>query len=203
MAQDVRLMYPHRYNINTDGYELKVHDKLYFFTSEQWNDIHFMNKYNFGWTDPRVTYGEEEMTSPLYKAKIEEASVAIDKFFAGKKPTNPFEGYVTEFEYVGSRVTCNPAPSSTDEDILIYSEDSKTLIGNCIEQGFIGTGSYVGSEFVSLLQGTVNLIITDKKEFFDKFMLATHVCKSLNLLDKQDRITVFQAILYGKAYGKP
>ena len=140
------------------------------------------------------------MSSPLYKARIDEAAAAMADAF---KPKNPFLDHVKDYEYVGSRVTCNPPPMDTDEDILIYSEDAKTLIGNCIEQGFVGTGSYVGSEFTSLLQGTINLIITDNKEFYDKFMLATHVCKSLNLLDKQERITVFQAILYGKAYGKP
>lgn len=140
------------------------------------------------------------MSSPTYKAKIKEAVAAMDEFF---KPKNPFTNYVTEYEYVGSRVTCNPPPENTDQDILIYSEDAKTLIGNCIEQDYVGTGSYVGSEFTSLLQETVNLIITDNKEFYDKFMLATHVCKTLNVLDKQERITVFQAILYGKAYRKP
>ena len=104
---------------------------------------------------------------------------------------------------VGSRVTCNPAPKDTDEDYLVYTDDLSTLIGDCIEQGFLDEGYYVDSEFRSLRHGTTNLIITTRKEFYDKFVLATHVCKTLNVLDKQDRIVVFQAILYGKEYGKP
>jgi hypothetical protein len=104
---------------------------------------------------------------------------------------------------VGSRVTCDPAPTDTDEDYVVYTENLSTLVGDCIEQGFTHEGSYAGSAFVSLRQGPTNLIITDRKEFFNKFILATHVCKTLNVLDKQHRIVVFQAILYGKEYGKP
>ena len=108
-----------------------------------------------------------------------------------------------EIKRVGSRVTCNPAPTDTDEDWLVYTEDLSTLIGDCVEQGLTLEGSYAGDAFVSLRQGPTNVIITDRKEFFDKFMLATHVCKTLNVLDKQHRIVVFQAILYEKEYGKP
>ena len=108
-----------------------------------------------------------------------------------------------DIKRVGSKVTCDPAPTDTDEDWLVYTENLSTLVGDCIEQGLTHEGSYAGSAFVSLRQGPTNLIITDRKEFFDKFMLATHVCKTLNVLDKQDRIVVFQAILYEKEYGKP
>jgi hypothetical protein len=110
---------------------------------------------------------------------------------------------MTNIQRVGSRVTCDPAPTDTDEDYLVYTEDLSTLMGDCIEVGFTHEGSYVGSEFHSLRSGITNLIITTKKEFYDKFILATHVCKTLNVLDKQHRIVVFQAILYGKEYGKP
>ena len=108
-----------------------------------------------------------------------------------------------DIKRVGSKITCDPAPTDTDEDWLVYTENLSTLVGDCIEQGLTHEGSYAGSAFVSLRQGPTNLIITDRKEFFDKFMLATHVCKTLNLLNKQNRIVVFQAILYGKEYGKP
>jgi len=121
----------------------------------------------------------------------------------GELPMNPFLDKVVKMEYVGSRVTCTPAPTDTDEDVLLLTDDLNTLIGDCIEVGFKWdsdvTKSYPDS-FVSLRNGEMNLIITDEEEFFEKFMLATHVCKSLNVLNKSDRITVFQAILYGKEY---
>jgi hypothetical protein len=111
--------------------------------------------------------------------------------------------HITDIKSVGSRVTCNPAPTDTDEDWLIYSENFSTFIGDCIERGFVDEGNYADSAFRSLRKNTNNLIVTDRKEFYDKFILATHVCKTLNVLDKQHRIVVFQAILYGKEYGKP
>ena len=150
-------------------------------------------RYSFGWSDPRGGYG---MTSPIYKAAIDEASLQMELFTL-------FEENVVEMEYVGSRVTCVPAPTDTDEDVLILTDCLGTFVRRCNRSGFKDTGSYTGAAFHSLRQGEINLIITDEKEFYDKFMLATHVCKSLNVLDKQHRITVFQSILYGKAYGKP
>ena len=121
----------------------------------------------------------------------------------GELPMNPFLDKVVKMEYVGSRVTCVPAPTDTDEDVLLLTDDLRTLIGDCIEVGFKLDGE-VGKdypkEFVSLRSGTMNFIITDDEEFYKKFMLATHVCKSLNVMKKYDRLTVFQAILYGERY---
>ena len=121
----------------------------------------------------------------------------------GELAMNPFLDKVVKMEYVGSRVTCNPPPKDTDEDVLLLTDDLNTLIGDCIEVGFTRDGDVTSSyptEFVSLRNGTMNFIVTDDEEFFDKFMLATSVCKSLNLLEKQNRITVFQVILYGKEH---
>jgi hypothetical protein len=128
---------------------------------------------------------------------------------------NVFAGRVLEMEYVGSRVTCNPAPTDTDEDILVLTseDDIYRLVEDCKVVGFKGGEVYfsasgtASSDFYSLRKGEINLIITSRKEFFDKFLLATHVCKTLNVMSKQHRITVFQAVLYGKSYrpkdGKP
>lgn len=117
----------------------------------------------------------------------------------GKLAMNPFLDKVVKMEYVGSRITCNPPPTDTDEDVLLLTDDLSMLIADCIEVGFTRDGdtrmSYPEG-FVSLRNGTMNFIVTDDEEFYKKFMLATHVCKSLNVLSKIDRITVFQAILY-------
>lgn len=184
-----------------------------------------MAQVHFGWSDPRVPLARARvkadeaskaiwnpgafiepttegsvMTSPsrtTLDEAVDKALVQIDLFF-----DNPFEQAI-QLDYVGSRVTCVPAPTDTDEDILILTDNITDFVKNCLKVGFSHDGSYVGSEFVSLKQGEVNLIITDNRGYYEKFMLATHVCKSLNVLDKQHRITVFQSILYGKAYGKP
>ena len=137
------------------------------------------------------------MTSPKTEMEkvVEAATIQMELF-------NLFDDAI-KLEYVGSRVTCVPAPTDTDEDVLILVKNVDQFAGKCIRVGFKADGSYAGSAFVSLRLDEGNLIVTEEEEFYDKFMLATHVCKSLNVLDKQHRITVFQAILYGKAYGKP
>jgi hypothetical protein len=118
-------------------------------------------------------------------------------------PANPFMDKVLEMEPVGSRVTCNPAPTDTDEDFLILTDKLYRLVEDCKSQGFKGGGVYftsegkVASNFISIRNGNINLIVTEDKEFYDKFLLATHVCKTLNILDKPNRIMVFQGILYG------
>lgn len=153
-------------------------------------------RYKYGWSDPRGVY---EMTSPKteHSKAVDEALVQIDLIL-----NNPFD-LATKVEAVGSRVTCVPAPTDTDEDFLCLTDHLEKFVENCIKVGFKEEGSYAGPAFISLKYNNVNIIATNDEEFFDKFMLATHVCKSLNVLDKQHRITVFQAILYGKAYGKP
>jgi len=208
MAQDIRLMYPSTYDINIDAYIMRLPDGvLLMFTGEEWKDTSFIEKtinkhyagtgpvYTYGWLDPRGVHG---MTSPATEKKLEDALTTIQLHIH-----NPFEDNVIKMDYVGSRVTCVPAPTDTDEDVLVLTDDITKFVHSCTKAGFKETGSYAGPAFYSLRQGEVNLIITDEEEFYDKFMLATHVCKSLNVLDKQHRIIVFQAILYGKAYGKP
>jgi len=151
------------------------------------------------------------LTSRSTEAEIKAADKAIaeeyDSIFGkperSKLTMNPFLDKVVKMEYVGSRVTCSPPVLDTDEDVLIFTEEIETLVGNCIETGFKRDGSTrstYGAGFVSLRQGRMNLIVTDNEEFFDKFMLATFVCKSLNLLSKAERVIVFQAILYGNKY---
>jgi len=122
----------------------------------------------------------------------------------GELPMNPFLDKVVKMEYVGSRITCSPPPTDTDEDVLLLTDDLETLIGDCIEVGFTRDGDTKASYpvgFVSLRNGSMNFIVTDDEEFYKKFMLATHVCKFLNVMTKVDRICVFQAILYGNEYG--
>jgi hypothetical protein len=119
---------------------------------------------------------------------------------------NPFMDMILDAEPVGSRVTCNPPPMDTDEDILILTSELYPLIKKLKEAGYKGGDVYFDTEsgkatnnFYSLRVGNINLIITGEKQFFDEFMLATHVCKTLNVMEKKDRITVFQAILYHAA----
>ena len=113
---------------------------------------------------------------------------------------------------VGSRVTCNPPPTDTDEDYLVLVKDKPAAVAGLKALGFEysadpeklakyeamnGTARW---SFTSLWFGNVNYIVTDSQFFFERFLTATHVCKALNLLDKADRIMVFEAVRGGSFY---
>ncbi len=112
--------------------------------------------------------------------------------------------HIIKAEPTGSRAICTPAPTDTDEDWLILVDDwakfSDVAIAN--EWGVTGPGD---SEkypefFASLRKGEMNLIATESESFFDKFSAATFAAKRLNLLNKSDRIALFQAVLYCNKY---
>lgn len=122
-----------------------------------------------------------------------------------------FDNNVRDFASVGSRETCSPPPTDTDCDMLVLVDSLKEFVENCKTWGWEGGEVYADPDFkwpptatnhfVSLRFEEVNLIVTSDDEFYDKFMLATHVCKTLNVMEKEHRKVVFQAILYGNKRG--
>lgn len=117
--------------------------------------------------------------------------------------------YATRYELVGSRVTCNPPPVDTDQDILVFvdSENADYFVSLMKQRGFdveLGEGyaedALNGDEsdrFQSYRLDDVNLIVTVDKMFYDRFAYATEIAKRSNLMEKEERIKLFQAILYG------
>lgn len=102
---------------------------------------------------------------------------------------------------VGSKVICNPPPMGSDYDflVLVKKRDASRIasLGFKLDDG---SAHYDPSEgkFNSWRRGEVNLIVTDDPDFFDKFVFATKIARSLNLFKREDRVTLFQAILYNK-----
>lgn len=99
---------------------------------------------------------------------------------------------------VGSRVTCSPPPTDTDEDWLCYVKDIDVFIEMAIKMGYDTGESHYGEieHFVSVRKGDINLIITQDMSFFNKFIWASNLAKRFNLLNKEDRIALFQGVLY-------
>lgn len=113
---------------------------------------------------------------------------------------------------VGSRVTCVPAPTDTDRDWLVMVEPGKAID---FDLALIGAGWEMGGSdipessnltpecdrfhsFTKTVDGvTENIIATSSQPFHERFLAATSVAKRLNLLSKNDRIALFQAVLYG------
>lgn len=113
-----------------------------------------------------------------------------------------------EVSQTGSRYICTPAPTDTDDDYLVVlPSPSKMadLISALEEHGFSWDhgDEYDGdgeSTFASYRLGKLNLICTHSPDFAVKHRAATHVCKALNLLQKPQRVMVFQAVLYANQY---
>jgi hypothetical protein len=109
---------------------------------------------------------------------------------------------------VGSRVTCDPPPSGTDQDYLvllnrrigdifhaILKDDDWEYGGSIIddEVNLVPTADRFGSYRLD----DINIIATYSPSFYQRFLAATSIAKRLNLLEKDDRIALFQAVLYG------
>lgn len=108
----------------------------------------------------------------------------------------------------GSRVTCSPPPTDTDEDFLVLVDggDSLSKLVNLLHAaGFAWEGAsehyqdVAGTNFMSWRQGTTNYIVTSSLSFARRHKAATSLCKRLNLHDKSDRIALFRAVLYAEA----
>lgn len=121
----------------------------------------------------------------------------------------PYTNYFAQYRFVGSRITCNPPPLDTDQDVLVYVQGCNMAVvqDKLLNAGFVREGSNPAdmqgnadnqSVFHSFRKGDMNYIITSEMEFYERFSTATELARKWNLLEKADRIQLFQAVLYGK-----
>ena len=109
---------------------------------------------------------------------------------------------ILQMTQVGSTATCNPAPTDTDVDVLVLIQgDMGHFEMLCKEAGMNHDGSEQyesdGSYFRSFRKDKLNLIFTNDPVFHRKFLCASALAKKFNLLNKEDRISLFKAVLYG------
>lgn len=114
-----------------------------------------------------------------------------------------------KWELVGSRITCNPPPTDTDQDVLVFVDEERASqfifemenIGFSVElgEGYAADALNSGESdrFQSYRLDDVNLIVTVDEQFYKRFAYATEIAKRANLMEKEERIKLFQAILYG------
>jgi len=123
---------------------------------------------------------------------------------------------VDKWHLTGSSYVCNPPVLDTDYDVVMLAKNKKGRalrkamdnLGFCMEgsSSKYGPGSKYSpssGKFNSWRKGRMNIILTQDKSFYQAFVGATLVAKRLNLLSKEDRITLFEAILYGEYPCKP
>ena len=104
------------------------------------------------------------------------------------------------FQMTGSRYICSPAPTTTDEDYIALMPPGMEMALEVA--GFETTtdpDKYADlPQFISFRRGEFNVIVTNDKDFYSLFVEATEKAKSLNLLNKADRISLFRSIIYGE-----
>lgn len=102
-----------------------------------------------------------------------------------------------EVGLTGSSYICNPPVTNTDIDFVIYSQDWDKLHDWCEKNAFkTNFEDYGLEEFRSYKRGIINLIVTNDATFYRRFVKATEVAKKLNLLDKQQRVDLFDFVIY-------
>lgn len=106
-----------------------------------------------------------------------------------------------DFTPTGSREICNPAPTDTDYDIVALIGDKGWRVPE--KFGFKSSSSdevhydmAAFYEFECFRFGEINLIVTPDSHFFDLWKKATSIAKERNLLKKEDRIVLFDEIMY-------
>ena len=108
---------------------------------------------------------------------------------------------------VGSQVTCDPPPpiEESDLDFLVLVWSMRRAAKQLQAQGWdveVDRGAYGGlminGDFFSARMHDHNLIVTSKSWFYHRFANATRLAKNLNLLDKNDRCTLFAYVLHRK-----
>lgn len=103
----------------------------------------------------------------------------------------------TEVEPTGSSYICNPPVVDTDIDFVVYSPTLAKLHEWCVVNGFkTNFEDYAIEEFRSYKRGVINLIVTNDATFYKRSVKATEVARQLNLLDKQQRIDLFDFVMY-------
>lgn len=97
----------------------------------------------------------------------------------------------------GSRVICSPPVLNTDADFVVL--DNKGI--NWEGLGFKMNShpeEYEGADDVTMYRrGEVNLIVTHEPAVFVRWKVATAAATQMNILDKKQRIALFQGVLYG------
>jgi hypothetical protein len=89
-----------------------------------------------------------------------------------------------------------------DVDWLFLVPDMREAAAFLLRKGWLNESGepYPDEEdgFLSLRAGNVNVLLTQNVSFYEDFETAAHVCKLLKVADRNTRVKVHRAILYGE-----
>ncbi len=107
---------------------------------------------------------------------------------------------IKELLYIpsGSRVICDPPVLTTDEDWFVWVSDWDEAAEILYAEGFSPTTEQQDyTAFISLRKAYLNICVTTDIDLYKRTVLATDLAKRFNLLNKQDRVDLFNAIQFG------
>lgn len=120
----------------------------------------------------------------------------------------PNKDLVIDRQLTGSYYICDPPVYNTDIDIMLlvsvdtYKKFCDDLVTDGWERG--GSASVVNPDGWTSFKkknqfGTLyNFLVIYDKEHYDKMTFATELARKLNLLQKKDRIILFESIVKNK-----
>lgn len=106
--------------------------------------------------------------------------------------------HVQAFSLIGS-ATYMPEGKVGDVDFAVLLEDDRNAIeymSSMRADAWMLCGEYDDKlcEWGAVRRGAINLIVTHSRTFYDGYLLATEVCKVLDLRDREQRVAVCQVV---------
>lgn len=106
----------------------------------------------------------------------------------------------------GSRYICNPPVTTTDTDWVVLVDSLDKALQECKTKTWeTNTEDYSDDEDKpatnwfsvkkKINQELINYIVTDDADNFNNWVTATELAKKLNLVKKEDRISLFEVIV--------
>lgn len=141
--------------------------------------------------------------SPLWDTINKEVSSYNSPFYF-KDVFQHLQGVQTWYP-TGSYYICSPQVVDTDKDFVVLIDVPMLDFSKALAVAgykFSGDESYqLGAdgdfEFECYRKGDVNLIVTADAVFYNKWIEATELAKNMKLNNKDQRIRLFQYVLYG------
>lgn len=115
-----------------------------------------------------------------------------------------YENFIT-----GSRYICEPPVMNTDLDVVFLVDENREKAYDILRKHKVHKVDFSEDEYDGIDENfsafrlhDLNIIICRSYKFYERFKIATEIAKSFNLLKKEDRIVLFQAIIYQKYSGE-
>ena len=104
--------------------------------------------------------------------------------------------YIIASYRTGSSVICNPPVTDTDEDWALLVVDRKSTQATLLSEGWkvCGTAYENDGRFTAFRKGNKNIMVMDDADHYRQWVRATDAATQLNLLDKGQRVALFEAV---------